>query len=336
MPDDRAALAAAFLAGAGWGAAARAPLAGDASARRYERLKQRNATAVLMDTPPEQGETAVFSRMSRWLLAHGLSAPRVLAEDAARGFMLLEDLGDALFARLIAADAAHELPLYSAACDLLTELHRHPPPDWLAPYDPERLGEMVAITAEWYLPAFGIPPEAAADLPRRVTEAAERLLTGPRVICLRDYHAENLIWLERRQGVARVGLLDFQDAFSGHPAYDLVSLLQDARRDVPDSLETRMISRFVAANGMEPEGFDAAYALSGAQRNLRILGVFARLALRDGKPQYLAMLPRVWHYLRRDLAHPALSDLARAAAAIPEPVPETLREIAERCRQPSP
>ncbi len=208
----------------------------------------------------------------------------------------------------------------------------HPPPG-LPPIPTRIWATLVAITAQVYAPAFGGQPDAAAGLSALVTKAADRLLEPPSVACLRDYHAENLIWLPGRKGPTRVGLLDFQDAFLGHPAYDLVSLLQDARRDVAPQVEAQMIARFCARTGHETARFSAAYALLGAQRNLRILGVFTRLALQAGKPQYLALIPRVWGHVTRNLAHPELAALRdTVAATLPEPTPEALERIAEQCQ----
>ena len=133
---------------------------------------------------------------------------------------------------------------------------------------------------------------------------------------LRDYHSPNLMWLPEREGIRRVGILDFQDALSGPLAYDLVSLLQDARLDVPEALEREQLARYCAARGAQSQQFSsdqfvALYATLGAQRNSKILGIFARLAKRDGKRGYLAHIPRVARYLERDLAHPALAELRR-------------------------
>ena len=314
---DRAAQAAVFLATAGWADAGRLPL--DASPRRYERLRLGSEARVLMDADPARGEdVAAFTRVGRWLLANGFSAPVIHAEDPALGFLLLEDLGDALLARLVEANPACTEPLYAEAAAMLVALHKVSPPDWLPGYDPAHLADLVALTADWYLRLLGRAAVDPAGLVSATSEAARRLLSGPKVLCLRDCHAENLLWLPERDGVARVGLLDFQDAFLGHPAYDLVSLLQDARRDLAPEIEAAAIADFCFAAGADPQPFAAAYAFLGAQRSLRILGIFARLALRDGKPQYLAHIPRLWSYLRRDLAHPALADLARAVfAALP-------------------
>lgn len=336
MPD-RAARIGAFLQVVGWGGARREPLAGDASNRRYWRLHRPDgAGAILMDAPPERGEdTRPFVAIARHLAGLGLSPPRILAEDAAAGLLLLEDLGDALLARLLDRDPSRAGDLYAAATDTLIALQRHPPPPGLAAYGPEKLGDLAALALDWYAPAITAAPApdgARAAFAAQLGAMAARLAPGAPVLALRDYHCENLIWLPARTGPARIGLLDFQDALAGHPAYDLVSLLQDARRDVPETLEAQMRRRFLDATGHPAQDFAAAYAFLGAQRNLRILGVFARLALRDGKPGYLAMMPRVWRYLMRDLAHPDLAPLAeRVEAALPAPTPARLERIKAQC-----
>lgn len=333
---DRAALASRFLADAGWSDGKRTPLAGDASARHYERIALKGRGAVLMDAPPELGEsTGRFTRMARWLSGHGYSAPDILAEDHAQGFLLLEDLGDALFARLLAADPPCEAGLYTAATDFLADLHRHPAPDFVQPLDAAGLAELTELVPRWYLPGIGAAENPAADaVPGLIRAAFARLDDGRVVTSLRDFHAENLIWLPDRTGHARLGLLDFQDAVATHPAYDLVSLLQDARRDVTETTETTMIARYVAANALDPDRFGAIYALLGVQRALRIAGIFARLSLRDGKPHYPDYLPRVWRALERNLAHPALGDLARAVhEGLPTPTPERVQRIKDQCGQ---
>ncbi|MBK1636151.1 aminoglycoside phosphotransferase family protein [Rhodovulum adriaticum] len=326
----------AFLSGAGWGAAQRAPLAGDASNRRYERLTggPDGAGAVLMDAPPQRGEDVrPFTAIARHLSGLGLSAPAILAEDAENGFLLLEDLGDALFARVIPRHPALEPTLYAAAVDLLADLHRAPPPGILPAYDADLMADLACLPFDWYLPALGRPAPAGA---KQAFAAAIRAQLArhapPSVLVLRDYHAENLIWLPSRTGTARVGLLDFQDAMVGHPAYDLVSLLEDARRDVPPPLQAHMLDRYIAASGADAGAFRRAYALLGAQRNLRILGVFARLCLRDGKPSYLPLMPRVWGHLMHDLSHPALAGLRSLVLRhLPEPTPALCHRIARRC-----
>lgn len=335
MPDRSTALSE-FLNQAGWGMAKRAPLAGDASNRRYERLTSGpdGMAAVLMDAPPDRGEDVrPFLAIARHLKGQGFSAPRVLAEDIASGFLLLEDLGDDLFARVVARAPDLEGPLYAAATDLLAQLHRAPLPEDLPSYDPALMASLACLPFEWYLPQNGqSAPEEESETFRAEIETLLAEHAPPSVLILRDYHAENLIWLPDRQGCARVGLLDFQDAMIGHPAYDLVSLLEDARRDVPSSVQAQMYARYVERTGMEPEAFARAYALLGAQRNLRILGVFARLCRRDGKPGYLPLLPRVWGHLMNDLSHPALEALReRVLRLIPPPAPDVIARIAAEC-----
>jgi len=316
--------ATAMLEAAGWGTANRIPLAGDASSRVYQRLNREHDTAVLMDSPPRTGDDpADFVNVSGHLAALGLSAPKVLAQDLAQGFLLLEDLGDDLYARLLSAGRVDETPLYAAATDVLTHLQSAPAFAGLPDLSTRQWAEATDLAFHWYRRCtLGEVGDTAP-----VIDALTDLLSmheGPRVMILRDYHAENLLWLPQREGLTRVGLLDFQLAQMGQRGYDLVSLLQDARRDVPPSVEDAMIRRFDAS-----DSFRAQYAVLGAQRALRILGIFARLAVM-GRPAYLPLIPRVWNHLHRNLAHPALAPLAHVLD-LPPPTPEMLDRIA-RCR----
>lgn len=323
-----------FLKAAGWAAAVRGPLAGDASNRRYERLWRAGQTAVLMDAPPDKGEDVrPFVRIARHLSGLGLSAPQILAEDAGHGFLLLEDLGDALFARVLRDDPAQERVLYPAAAEVLAALHAHPAPEGLADYRPDMPG-LGALAIDWY--AVGgqmlVRPFVRDGLVDALAEALDRLAPVARpVLVQRDYHAENLIWLPGRDGAARVGLLDFQDARAGHPAYDLVSVVEDARRDVSDAARDACIQRYLDLTGFEEQALSAAMAALGAQRNLRILGVFARLSMHYGKPGYVDLIPRVWGHLRRDLAHPGLAGVAKWCAVLPAPTPAVLQGIRDLC-----
>lgn len=319
---------AAFLARCGWGDAARRPLAGDASFRRYERLTRPGGPAVLMDAPPPHEDVRPFLRVARWLTERGFSAPDILGESLEDGFLLLEDLGDDLYSRLLREGRADEEMLYAAAIDLLLALHRHDAPADLAPYDAARLVEEAGLFPDWYLPALtGQPtsPAQRAEFDALLQDLAPRAVAKRPILVLRDFHADNLLWLPARQDAARVGLLDFQDAVAGHPAYDLVSLLEDARRDVAPALAARMLERYIAASGSDAMAMRDAYAILGAQRNIRIIGIFTRLWKRDGKPGYQAFMPRMWGLLERDLAHPALADLRawidRAAPAEHRRVP---------------
>jgi len=331
---DRNKLADEFIARATWSGANRKPLAGDASNRRYERLHLHGKSAVLMDAPHEKGEDVrPFIQIARFLCDHGLSAPQILAEDPANGFLLLEDLGDDLFARVIPRDPAMERPLYEAATDALIHLHRVKPPEALALYSPAVMLDMASLAWRWYL-GGGLAANDDAEQAFRAAFAPilAQHCNDASVLIQRDYHAENLIWLPERNGPARVGLLDFQDAMAGHPAYDLVSVLQDARRDVPPSIEEEMIARYVSATGQDDTAFRTAYAVLGVQRNLRILGVFGRLCLMGGKPHYIDLIPRVWGLLLRDLEHPALFPVATLIRdALPAPTSKILKGLKDRC-----
>lgn len=307
---DRPAKITAFLSDAGWGDAARAPLAGDASARRYERVTLGGRSAILMDDPAGNGGSIVpFVRIAEALRRSGLSAPEIYAQDAEEGLLLLEDFGDALFARIIAADRSTERPLYEAAVDVLIHIHSTPCPPFVTPYTPEKMAEYIAPAFEHYTPGDHRDSALERDITARLRSLLNTHAPDTDVMILRDYHAENLVWLEGREGIAQVGLLDFQDALAGHRAYDLVSLLEDARRDVAPEIASAMIVRYTTATGIDPERFRAACAVQATQRNLRILGIFARLARERTKPHYVDLLPRVWGHLTGDLDHPALADL---------------------------
>lgn len=312
-----------FVTDHGWGDAQMSFLAGDASSRSYDRLVQPDGTrAVLMDAPPDKGEnTAPFVRIAAHLRNIGLSAPQIFAQDAEHGFLLIEDFGDALFARLMRDDPAREIPLYETAVDVLVHLHAAP------------VLEVPVCNADWLCDATSLAFDHyartdAAPFLAAFRPLAERLDAVQKVLILRDYHAENLIYLPERTGPARAGLLDFQDALLGHPAYDLVSILQDARRDIAPATEAAMIAHYLRHTPQPEAEFKAAYAILGAQRNLRILGIFARLSAQDGKHHYLDYVPRVWGYLHRNLRHPALAEVASALRPIlPEPTPAFIAHL---------
>jgi hypothetical protein len=336
---ERHALKATFLRQAGWGEAHVLPLAGDASNRRYDRVTggPGGAGAVLMDAPEERGEDVrPFIAVTGYLRGRGLSAPEILFADPSRGFLLLEDLGDDLFARICATRPAAEAGLYQAAVDVLAYLGEGPPPDRmgdfeLPPYDAEMLTREAMLALEWWRPAAtGRTPSAdmLAEFRGMIETALADVAVVRSALVLRDYHAENLIWLPDRAGVARVGMLDYQGVMRGHAAYDLASLLEDARRDTAQPLRDAMIERYLAATGAPREEFLSAYATLAAQRNLKILGLFARLWRRDGKPGYLGLLPRVWDHLMRDLAHPRLAPIRDfVEARLPPPDPALLTRL---------
>lgn len=312
--SDRARLRADFIQHSGWGNARETPLAGDASFRRYFRLHGCRGTAVVMDAPPPDEDVRPFVRIGRHLLALGLSAPEILAEDPAQGFLLLEDLGDDTFARVLDR-GGDEAELYSVATDVLATLHAAPDrgllPD-LGAYAGEALIEAAMLLPEWYLPA-ATGHKASAEETDAYRAAWQRCLghlpATADALLLRDYHKDNLVWLPERPGVRACGLLDFQDAQRGHPSYDLVSLIEDARRDVSPAVHDACFARYVGAAGLDATNFQTGFALMAAQRHARVIGLFVRLWKRDGKPTYLPHLPRVWRLFERALRHEALEPL---------------------------
>ena len=291
-----------FLRAAGWGEAQIVPLAGDASFRRYFRAVEHERTAVLMDAPPPHEDPRPFLLIARWLAERGFAAREILASDLDHGLVLLEDFGDARMRETVDAAPESEIRFYEEAVDLLVRLHGHEAAPVRA-YDAKEYHRESGLLAEWYCPAVGAEADAAAY--RAAWDTVLPTLVGPSVTVLRDFHAENIMLIERG-----LGLLDFQDAIAGHPAYDLVSLLQDARRDVRPELEAAMLDRYLSATGAG-EAFITAYHILGAQRNAKIVGIFTRLWRRDGKPRYPGLCPRVWGYLERDLVHPALAPVRK-------------------------
>lgn len=297
-----------FLADAGWPGARVEPLAGDASFRRYFRVfHPDHGAAVLMDAPPPHEDPRPFIAVAEWLVERGFSAPDILARDLDAGLLLLADFGDARLRETLDAAPVQEEPLYGLATDLLADLHRNPPMTGLPAHGLAEWLTELELFPDWYAPAVGVEVDrasfAAAWEEVLAPIAADGL--GP-VTVLRDYHAENIMLVRGREGIAHLGLLDFQDALAGHPAYDLASILEDARRDVPPAIEALMLDRYIAARG-EDDSFRRAYWALAAQRNTRILGVFCRLWKRDGKPGYRRFQPRMWGLLERDLLAPHLA-----------------------------
>jgi tRNA threonylcarbamoyl adenosine modification protein YjeE len=331
-----------FLDHAGHADSERRRLQGDASTRSYERLLLEGQTYILMnaprrpDGPPVRDgkpysaiahlaeDVVAFVAMATALRARGLSAPAIFHADTGEGLLLIEDLGDL---RVVEGDPPAPIELrYAAAVDLLAELHGAALPDTLpvSPHVEYRIPRYdigaflieAELLLDWYLPHMQTPT-SVADRHAFIAlwrDALRPALEAPATWVLRDFHSPNLLWLPDREGAARVGLLDFQDALMGPGAYDLASLLQDARVDVREATEIALIGRYVRARRGADLGFDVAafarlYATMAAQRATKILGIFARLDRRDGKPQYLRHMPRIWAYLRRALAHPSLAPL---------------------------
>jgi len=296
-----------FLDACGWAGARIEPLAGDASFRRYFRVIGDGRSAVLMDAPPPHEDPGPFAAVAEWLCSMGLSAPEIIHRDLEKGLLLLADFGDARLRETLDQDPSRERELYELATDVLIHLHRHPPMPGLSGHGLDTWLEELMLFPDWYCKALGLAVDVdgyrAAWVEALRPVAADGL--GP-VTILRDYHAENIMLIGGRDGVEHFGLLDFQDARAGHPAYDLASVLEDARRDVSETIERDMIDRYLAATG-QGEAFERAYWALAAQRNTRILGVFTRLWKRDNKPHYTVFQPRMWGLLERDLASPQLA-----------------------------
>lgn len=334
---------------AGFAGAARSPMPGDASTRRYERLESGGRRAILMDAPPtaEQapcppqatpqerlalgynaaarlaaGRVDAFVTVAAELEALGLSAPRIYAFDADFGFAVLEDFGEGLYFDLL-PKLADVRPQYEAAIDALAALSRHPAPPtltlgaarWpLLAFDrTARLAE-ADLMLDWFAGrrhGVTLPPDVRAEWEAAWDAAFSALDGAGQVLMLRDFHSPNLMWLPERHGARRAGLLDFQDALAGHPAYDVASLLEDVRRDVPADFAEAMLERYLdRAEVADRDAFRAAFFVMAAQRNCKVAGIFVRLHMRDGKDKYLQHLPRVLRYLARDFEHPALAPVA--------------------------
>jgi aminoglycoside/choline kinase family phosphotransferase len=320
----------AFLSACGWADAARAPLPGDASFRRYCRLTRGATATMLMDAPPPQEDVRPYLSVARHLRALDFSAPAILAAEEEAGLLLIEDFGDGTFTRLL-AKGEDERALYAMAIDVLIALHRrfdvaHTP--WLPPYDDTRLLNEAALLVDWYLPAItGTPTPAALraeylDIWRALLPVARSV---PDSLVLRDYHVDNLMRIDGRDGLAACGLLDFQDAVLGPVTYDLVSLLEDSRRDIAPDLVAAMYARYGAAfPAIDHAALDASYAVMGAQRHCKVIGIFTRLCRRDGKPRYLAHIPRLWRLLEGNFRAPVL---APVKAWLDKNIPPAMRHV---------
>ena len=340
-----------FLREADWDDAALSPLPGDASTRHYIRLRRNDSAAMLMDQPQnaeapqcppdatgeqrrELGYNAVarlagadcgrFIAAAEFLRSKGLSAPEVYAADVKQGFVLIEDLGHDLYASaLLNGHAGEEHVFYAAAIDALAKLHAEIAPASLSrdkplyAYDEAALLDETDLMTDCFIPVVlgrAVPEEERTEHRMLWREVLRPVLASSAVFVHRDYHAQNLLWLPQREGPARAGMIDFQDSVAGPKSYDLISLLEDARRDVSPELANAMKAQYLrrmreAGHPVDEEAHGAEAAVMAAQRNAKIAGIFTRLHKRDGKPRYLSYLPRVWGYLERDLQHPALKPL---------------------------
>ena len=308
-----------FLHFHGWGSAQRSLLAGDASFRRYDRLKNGSRRAILMDAPPPEEDIRPFVKLARHLTHLGYSAPEIFAEDPENGFILLEDLGDDTYTKML-GEGVDERALYSLAVDVLVDLHHRPVeetmPSKLVPaYDVPTLLNEVFLLIDWFIPAVtgkDMSKESKVSYGQVWQQLFSSIQDTSHTLVLRDFHVDNLIWLPNRKLLKSCGLLDFQDALAGHPAYDLVSLLEDARRDISEHLIDEMLERYLSAfDDLDRDAFMKAYAILGAGRHAKVIGIFTRLNVRDSKPQYLHHIPRVWKLLEYSIRSGKLGGLAQ-------------------------
>ena len=329
--DERADAIGRFLALNGWAGAKRTALAADASFRRYDRIIDGDRTAVLMDAPPPKENVQSFVTVANHLVAMGFGAPEILAEDREKGFLLLEDLGDDTFTKILTA-GGDERKLYSLAVDALIDLHRRKDavaiPGGLPEYDHPRLLDEAILLFDWFVPAarsrYPTVAEKRDFVAAWLGAALSGLSTLPPTLVLRDFHVDNLMVRKGRAGIARCGLLDFQDALIGPRAYDLMSLLEDARRDIDPALAADMVGRYLAAfPDLDRKAFMDDFVILAAQRHAKVIGIFTRLCVRDGKDGYLKHIPRVWRLLERTLTHPALASFA---AWLDDACPKELRK----------
>tara|TARA_R110002126_G_scaffold10236_33_gene46131 strand:+ start:28140 stop:29126 length:987 start_codon:yes stop_codon:yes gene_type:complete len=313
------AAAAEFLHQHGWGDAQLSPVAGDASFRRYFRVREGDRRAILMDAPPPHEDSRPFIHIAEYLKNSGFAAPEIFARDLESGLVLLEDFGDQRMREHLDYHPEDEDAIYRQAVDLLRDLHKVPAAS-IAPYDEAQYLREAHLLTEWYCPAQQLDVDADRfDAIWRTLLEPVIAAQHPPVTVMRDYHAENIMLLEN----GGFGLLDFQDALVGHPGYDLVSMLQDARRDVSDDVEEKMLAYYLSGHSQkEAEEFRSQYAILGAQRNTKIIGIFTRLSVRDGKQRYLDFMPRMWRLLEKDLQHPALAPMAHW---FDENIPENVR-----------
>lgn len=306
------------------------PLAGDASGRRYERWTHPAFDSMIhMDARDDRANSVNdFVRIGEHLQNIGISSPQILARDVDE--LLLEDLGDNLYSNALLKDPSLETELYVNATEVLIQTQNANAPKAVPDLDPNRMCDAISPAFECYLlgATGNSQPRAHSHISVMLKQILERSMTAGSCLLLRDYHADNLLWLPNRQGVARTGVLDFQDAQIGHPCYDLASLLEDARRDVDEATRVAAINHFLATTQMNPQEFEFGFHAQAAQRNLRILGVLANLSLSRGKPSYLNYIPRVWSHLLRDLKHPSLAQLEEAILnTLPTPTIAVLKRL---------
>lgn len=317
-----------FLRHHGWDDAKTEKITSDASNRKYTRLFKKQNTSILMDSDPTTNESIEnFIYFTNQLRKQKFSAPKIYGQDICNGLLLLEDLGSDSFANILKSKPHLENHIYQEAINQLIEIRKNKIPHLTRKYDLKILLQEAVLFSEWYLSPLRASYESS-HLLKILRVSLQETLKQDTTLVLRDYHAENLMWLPDRRNNRRVGLLDYQDALAGNPAYDIASLLKDARREVPKKLQEELIKYFLKKTNLDHAVFSRDYSILSAQRNLKIIGIFSRLSIRDNKSGYLDLIPRVWKNLQDDLKHPSLNELSEFIKSnSPQPTLENLGKL---------
>ena len=317
-----------FLRHHGWDDAKTEKITSDASNRKYTRLFKKQNTSILMDSDPTTNESIEnFIYFTKQLRKLKFSAPKIYGQDICNGLLLLEDLGSDSFANILKSKPHLENHIYQEAINQLIEIRKNKIPHLTRKYDLKILLKEAVLFSEWYLSPLRASYESS-HLLKILRVSLQETLKQDTTLVLRDYHAENLMWLPDRRNNRRVGLLDYQDALAGNPAYDIASLLKDARREVPKKLQEELIKYFLKKTNLDHAVFSRDYSILSAQRNLKIIGIFSRLSIRDNKSGYLDLIPRVWKNLQDDLKHPSLNELSEFIKSnSPQPTLENLGKL---------
>ena len=317
-----------FLRHHGWDDAKTEKITSDASNRKYTRLFKKQNTSILMDSDPTTNESIEnFIYFTKQLRKLKFSAPKIYGQDICNGLLLLEDLGSDSFANILKSKPHLENHIYQEAINQLIEIRKNKIPHLTRKYDLKILLQEAVLFSEWYLSPLRASYESS-HLLKILRVTLQETLKQDTTLVLRDYHAENLMWLPNRRNNRRVGLLDYQDALAGNPAYDIASLLKDARREVPKKLQEELIKYFLKKTNLDHAVFSRDYSILSAQRNLKIIGIFSRLSIRDNKSGYLDLIPRVWKNLQDDLKHPSLNELSEFIKSnSPQPTLENLGKL---------
>jgi aminoglycoside/choline kinase family phosphotransferase len=292
------------------------PIVGDAGLRDYFRLSTQDSNYIIMDCPPSYTSVKPFIDVAQFLTQNDFSAPQIINYDTENGFLILQDFGKVSVRDYILGleeqDLQERTNIYHLSINLLVDLQKIAPPSELQNFSNDLMCSELSVFSDYYIPYKKNEKISSAKLEQFI-EIWQNILSKQtqttKSIILRDYHVENMMYLDQEKNIKKLGLLDFQDALVGSPIYDLVSILEDARIDIPRNFALECIQYYAEQKNLDFNKVLNDYHILGAQRNLRILGVFARKYSRDGNDTYLQYIPRVLKYLEYDLSHPILRPL---------------------------